>query len=243
MFKGEPLKDDQTLTLAVNNYRYSSALKGQNLISGTKEWESSNSIRDMIVAYFAEHSPVAPEVDNNWKIVGVDLNEDDPRRAELIGYINAGLLDTPYAASYNLADYDALVAQAKANACVTVDGVAKDVATATDADGNTYYRLRDLAAALSGTDAQFNVYWLKSLCVDAGQPYFEEHKLSYPDQAPTGLSPIQVSTYVGDTYCTMDAVLHNTTLGGYYYVSPGPLLDALGASWTVTDGILTITTK
>ena len=65
MFKGEPLKDDQTLTLAVNNYRYSSALKGQNLISGTKEWESSNSIRDMIVAYFAEHSPVAPEVDNN----------------------------------------------------------------------------------------------------------------------------------------------------------------------------------
>ena len=79
--------------------------------------------------------------------------------------------------------------------------------------------------------------------MDAGQPYFEEHELSCPDQAPTGLSPIQVSTYVGDTYCTMDAVLHNTTLGGYYYVSPGPLLDALGASWTVTDGILTITTK
>ena len=31
MFKGEPLQDDQTLTLAVNNYRYSSALKAQNI--------------------------------------------------------------------------------------------------------------------------------------------------------------------------------------------------------------------
>ena len=115
-FKGEPLADDQTLTLAVNNYRYSSALKAQGLIAGTKEWESSNSIRDMIVAYFAEHSPVAPTVDDNWRIVGVDLSEDDPRRAEIIGYINEGLLESPYAASYNLADYDALVEQAKANA-------------------------------------------------------------------------------------------------------------------------------
>ena len=77
MFHGAPLQDDQELTLAVNNYRYSSALKAQSIISGTKEWESSNSIRDMIVAYFAEHSPVAPEVDHNWKIVGVDLSEDD----------------------------------------------------------------------------------------------------------------------------------------------------------------------
>ncbi len=162
MFHGAPLQDDQELTLAVNNYRCSSALKAQSIISGTKEWESSNSIRDMIVAYFAEHSPVAPEVDHNWKIVGVDLSEDDPRRAELVGYINAGLLDTPYAESYNLSDYDSLVAQAKAKAetlTVTVNGAAKDVATAFDAQGNTYYRLRDLAFALKGTGAQFNVTW------------------------------------------------------------------------------------
>ena len=114
-FHGEPLADEQTLTLAVNNYRYSSALKAQNLIEGTKEWESSNSIRDMIVAYFAEHSPVAPEVDDNWRITGVDLDLDNPQRAELIGYINQGALEPPYAASYNLADYDSLVETAKAN--------------------------------------------------------------------------------------------------------------------------------
>ena len=115
MFKGEPLQDDQILKLAVNNYRYSSGLKAQNLAEGKRDWESSNSIRDMIVEYFAENSPVEPTVDNNWRIVGVDLSEDDPRRAEIIGYINEGLLPTPYDQSYNLADYDELVAQAEAN--------------------------------------------------------------------------------------------------------------------------------
>ena len=114
-FKGEPLADDATLTLAVNNYRYSSALKAQGLVAGKKEWESSSSIRDMIVEYFAENSPAAPFVTGNWKIVGVDLAEDDPRRSELVSLINEGYLDPPYAASYNLADYDALVAQAEAN--------------------------------------------------------------------------------------------------------------------------------
>ena len=89
---------------AVNNYRYSSALKSQGLVSGKKEWESSNSIRDMIVAYFAEHSPVAPEVDNNWKIVGVDLQETNPDRATLIALVNQGKIDAPYSKSLNLND-------------------------------------------------------------------------------------------------------------------------------------------
>lgn len=56
-----------------------------------------------------------PTTNNNWRITGVDLSKDDPRRAEIIGYINAGLLPTPYHESYNLADYNALVAEAMAN--------------------------------------------------------------------------------------------------------------------------------
>lgn len=104
MFHGAPLQDDQVLTLAVNNYRYSSALKSQGLVAGKKDWESSNSIRDMIVEYFAKHSPVAPEVDNNWKIVGVDLQEKNPDRATLIALVNAGKLDPPYSKSLNLND-------------------------------------------------------------------------------------------------------------------------------------------
>lgn len=123
MFRGEPLKDDQILKLAVNNYSYFSGIKSRNLAAGKRDWESSSSVRDMIVEYFAEHSPVAPTVDDNWRITGVDLSKDDPRRAEIIGYINEGLLPTPYDKSYNLADYDALVAQAEANraAGITVE--------------------------------------------------------------------------------------------------------------------------
>ncbi len=116
LFRGEPLQDGQTLKLAVNNFRYSAALRPYNLVAGKRNWESSGSVRDMIVAYFAEHSPVSPSVDNNWRITGVNLSEDDPRRAEIIGYINDGLLPVPYNQSYNLADYDALVAEARANA-------------------------------------------------------------------------------------------------------------------------------
>ena len=115
IYKGEPLKDDEIIKLAVNNYRYSSGIKAQNLAAGKRDWESSNSIRDMIVDYFAKNSPVEPTVDNNWHITGVDLSKDDPRRDEIIGYINEGLLPTPYDKSYNLADYDALVAEAEAN--------------------------------------------------------------------------------------------------------------------------------
>ena len=56
---------------------------------------------------------MAPVVTDNWKIVGVDLSEDDPRRAEIIELINEGYLDPPYAESYNLSDYDALIAEAE----------------------------------------------------------------------------------------------------------------------------------
>lgn len=115
MFKGRPLQDDDVLTLAVNNYRYSSAIKALGLAAGKREWESPNSIRDMIVAYFGQNSPVEPEADNNWRITGVDLGTEDPRRAELIRWINEGLLPTPYDRSCNLADYDSLASLAEEN--------------------------------------------------------------------------------------------------------------------------------
>lgn len=115
MFKGRPLRDGDVLTLAVNNFRYSSCLKANHFVKAKRDWESSCSVRDMIVAYFAAHSPVEPEVIDNWRITGVDLGWDDPRRAELVGWINEGLLPVPYNQSYNLADYDSLAALAEEN--------------------------------------------------------------------------------------------------------------------------------
>ena len=247
MFKGEPLQDDQTLTLAVNNYRYSSALKSGGLVSGTKEWESSNSIRDMIVAYFAEHSPVAPEVDNNWKIVGVDLSEDDPRRAEIIGYINDGLLDAPYAESYNLADYDALVAEAQANAAaqannVSVDGTAVGKAftyTVEAADGTvTYYRLRDIAFAVKDTAAAFDVSWDNGVVLTVGGTYTAE-AVTDSSMSPAAVETTLSAQVDGQTV-EVPAVLLNP---GNYCVTAEGLATLLGATVTVTDGILNIATK
>lgn len=100
MFKGKPLSDTQNLTLAVNNYRYSSALKAQKLVSGVREWESPNSIRDMLVAYIKEKGTIYPKVDNNWKIVGVNL--DSPYRNEVIKMVNEGKLEVPYGKSLNI---------------------------------------------------------------------------------------------------------------------------------------------
>ena len=241
MFKGEPLQDDQTLTLAVNNYRYSSALKAQNIISGTREWESSNSIRDMIVAYFAEHSPVEPTVDNNWKIVGVDLSEDDPRRAELIGYINDGLLDTPYAESYNLADYDALVAQAQANAAaqagnVSVDGQMSKV-DAADLDGIRYYRLRDLAVSLKGTAAAFNVEWDGQVIVTKGGEYTAEALAAHAADAAVEAASIVIT--VDGAPVEVSVLL----ISGNYYVTAAGLNALLGVTVETVGDVLTITTK
>lgn len=112
MFKGEPLKDDQILKLCVSNFRYSAALKPNKLVSGKVDWESSGSIRDMIVDYFRQNSPVDPEIYNNWRITGADLSVNDPRRDEIIDHINDGSLPSPVNSSYNLKDYDSLIAEA-----------------------------------------------------------------------------------------------------------------------------------
>ena len=242
MFQGEPLQDDQVLTLAVNNYRYSSALKAHGLISGTKEWESSNSIRDMIVAYFAEHSPVAPEVDNNWKIVGVDLSEDDPRRAELIGYINDGLLDPPYAASYNLADYDALVAEAQANAAaqegnLSVDGTVVGNAFVYASGDTSYFRLRDVAYALKDTAAAFDVSWDNGVVLTRGGAYTGEPVED--STMPPAFSEVTLPVQVDGQTVEVPAVLMTP---GNYCVTAEVLGTLLGVSVTVVDDVLTITT-
>ena len=232
MFKGKPLTDEQTLTLAVNNYRYSSALKSQGLVEGKKEWESSNSIRDMIVAYFAEHSPVAPAVDNNWKITGVDLSKDDPRRQEIINLINEGKLDTPYNKSYNLADYDALIAEAQSRN-VIVDGNAFQVDSAVSSGlGDTvFYRLRDLAVAFNGTPAMFNVEWNGQVAITKGSEYTAASLAPRPEGSAIDYANITIQVD------GVDVETSTLLIGGNYYVSADGLNALLGVSAVEADGV------
>lgn len=100
MYQGKPLADTQELKLAVNNYRYSSALKAYKLVEANRDWESPRSIRDYLVEYIQEHQEISPEVDNNWEIVGIDLAS--PYRDEIIQLVNEGKIDVPYDQSLNV---------------------------------------------------------------------------------------------------------------------------------------------
>jgi 2',3'-cyclic-nucleotide 2'-phosphodiesterase (5'-nucleotidase family)/LysM repeat protein len=81
MYKGSPLKDDEKLVLALNNYRYG-GLSASGLISKNPEDMVYNSaatavvpaVRDMISEYVASTGKIMPECDNNWEIIGYDFD-------------------------------------------------------------------------------------------------------------------------------------------------------------------------
>lgn len=92
-FKGELVKDTDTLKLAINNYRYG-GLKNMGIISGEPYFESDpKSLRSYIADYIAEHKTIEPIVDNNWEVVGADFNH--PLRDYIIGQIKEGKIEIP----------------------------------------------------------------------------------------------------------------------------------------------------
>ncbi|ONI39898.1 hypothetical protein AN639_05135 [Candidatus Epulonipiscium fishelsonii] len=77
MFKGEPLKDDTILSLAINDYRYNGiGPNGLNLISGTPTFQSDKALRMFIKEYIEQQGAISPQVDNNWEVIGCDWDED-----------------------------------------------------------------------------------------------------------------------------------------------------------------------
>ena len=234
-FKGQPLKDDQILTLAVNNYRYSSALKQYKLVSATKEWESPNSIRDMLVQYIKKNGTIKPTVDNNWKITGVDLQTSNPDRATLISLVNRGLLAVPYNTSLNVSD----VAKDKALLNnVSVNGTVSAIAEYKTADGVCYYRLRDLAAVLKDTAAAFNVDWNKGVVVTNGTAYTAAIT-AVPSTAVYNMSKITAT--VDGKPVSLDTLV----AAGNNYITAEQLTGLVGGKLTAVqaDSLLTITVQ
>lgn len=92
-FEGEAVKADDTLTLVVNDYRYS-GLKNEEIISGDPIYESAPvSSRELIYDYIKESGTIDPVVDNNWEIIGADL--DHPLRDYIIDEVNKGNIELP----------------------------------------------------------------------------------------------------------------------------------------------------
>lgn len=92
-YKGEALSDTQELVLALNNYRYG-GLVSAGLISEADVVYEGGAVRDMITEYVAAlDGPLMPACDNNWKIVGADL--DDPQKDLIYEMVRSGELSVP----------------------------------------------------------------------------------------------------------------------------------------------------
>ena len=125
-------------------------------------------------------------------------------------------------------------AEETVDAAVTVDGAAKEVATA-NVNGETYYRLRDLATAVNGTAAQFNVEWQNGVIVITGEAYDTEALAPVAEQNGTAIT---LTMNVDGRMVTTSA----TMLDGNNYV-PVSVLDELGVTASVSNGTLVITTR
>ena len=92
-FKGEAVKDDDVFKLAINNYRLS-GLQSMGIISNEPYFESDPiSLRSLIAQHIRELGTIEPKVDNNWEIIGADL--DHPLRDYIIEQVNEGNIVIP----------------------------------------------------------------------------------------------------------------------------------------------------
>ncbi len=69
LFKGQPLQDDQTLTLCLNNYRFNTTLMQEGIVTTPADWTSQETLVQLITHYIKQNTPIEPTVDSNWEIV------------------------------------------------------------------------------------------------------------------------------------------------------------------------------
>lgn len=92
---GEEIQPEDTLKLVLNDYRYTNINEeGEGIISGELLYDSDPiSPRSLIVEYIEEEGTIDPEVDNNWEIIGADL--DHPIREWIIEEVNEDRIEIP----------------------------------------------------------------------------------------------------------------------------------------------------
>lgn len=74
-FKGAPLKDNQPLTIALNNYRAAGSA-GYGMFKDAKVlWQSNDAIRDLIIDYYTKKKSFPTKPSNNWQLLPVAARE------------------------------------------------------------------------------------------------------------------------------------------------------------------------
>lgn len=92
-FNGEPVKGDDVFKLTINNYRLS-GLQSMGIINNEPYYNSDPvSLRSLIAEHIREQGTIEPVVDNNWEVIGADLNH--PLREYIVEQINAGNIMLP----------------------------------------------------------------------------------------------------------------------------------------------------
>lgn len=99
-FEGAPLADDDELVLALNNYRFGALtnmglLRAEDVVfDSTTDLADTPAVRDLISVYVTEMGGVLePVCDNNWRIIGADL--DDPQKDLIYEMIRSGEIEIP----------------------------------------------------------------------------------------------------------------------------------------------------
>ena len=68
-YRGAPLRDDQPLRIALNNYRAAGSA-GYSMFRDAKVvWRSGREIRDLMIEYFGAHRALPGRPDGNWRLV------------------------------------------------------------------------------------------------------------------------------------------------------------------------------
>ena len=171
----------------------------------------------------------------------MDLQLSNPDRATLVKLVNNGRLASPKSKSINLNDETVKAVLAKADN-ITVDGTPCSV-DFTVIDGVTYYRLRDLAAALTGTQAQFNVTWDDGVVITTGTAYTDAPMNLVTGATRNTVAELTATVDGAAASCTAAQVIVGDAVDGNYYVTAAGLNALTGAVLAETDGVLSITTK
>ncbi len=101
LINGLPLVDNNIYRLAVNNYRFGTLLKLGLVTMEDRYYDSyeimqdAGRVRDLIIKYVQEEKGgvLAPTVDNNWKITGIDL--ESPFKEVIFDMVRRGELQIP----------------------------------------------------------------------------------------------------------------------------------------------------
>ena len=100
VFKGEELTPETELVLALNNYRYGALLGAgfineENLVfDSTIDLADTPAVRDLISVYVQElGGTLDPVCDDNWRIIGADL--EDPDKELIYEMVRAGDIEIP----------------------------------------------------------------------------------------------------------------------------------------------------